>query len=61
MLHGKEKLEESDFVVQPSFKIDCFTCSISFEVMADPVITPSGHSYERAAARRKAIAEVKDI
>lgn len=49
MRYGKKKLEESDFVVQPSFKIDCFLCYISFEVMVDPVITPSGHSYERAA------------
>jgi len=26
-----------------------FTCSITMEVMLDPVITPCGHSYERAA------------
>jgi U-box domain len=30
-------------------EIDGFTCIISKKIMEDPVITPAGHSYERAA------------
>jgi hypothetical protein len=29
-----------------------FVCSITFDVMLDPVISPSGHSYEREAIER---------
>jgi hypothetical protein len=29
-----------------------FICPISFEVMSDPVIAPSGHSFERSAIER---------
>jgi hypothetical protein len=29
-----------------------FTCPITFDVMLDPVITPYGHSYDRAAIER---------
>jgi hypothetical protein len=29
--------------------IECFVCIISLDMMDDPVTTPAGHSYERAA------------
>jgi len=28
---------------------DCFCCKLTFEVFRDPVVAPSGHSYERVA------------
>jgi|TARA_B100001142_G_C13922127_1_gene495828 STIP1 family protein 1 len=28
---------------------DCFCCKLTFEVFRDPVVAPSGHSYERIA------------
>ena len=40
--------ETTDLDERLTVEIDCFLCTISLEVMEDPVVTIYGHSYHRA-------------